>query len=88
MTAPYTDPDGFPSWQQSPIIREMDASARRQTLAKETLRQLRNMIEGTQRTLEYLRTQEAINEARLAEEQERGKRITERYHADLKNRQF
>lgn len=46
--APYTDPDGYPSWQPNAEVREMDAWSRRYRAAlahAETMSRLREQAE-------------------------------------------
>lgn len=50
--APYTDPDGYPSWQPNPAVREMDAWQRRYRAAldhAEAMSRLREQAEDIER---------------------------------------
>jgi hypothetical protein len=50
--APYTDPDGYPSHQPSPAVRQLDALVRRARLAGDVSRAHERLLEAEQEVLE------------------------------------
>lgn len=63
--APYTDPDGYPSWQPDPRTRARDAHGRKEKAARERLQDIQFLIKANEKTLDFLKAEEAEVAAKI-----------------------
>jgi hypothetical protein len=61
--APYTDPDGYPSWQPSEEVRHNDAVHRRQRFLNENVKTAREALKNAQALVKFATEQLTIAEA-------------------------